>query len=430
MRIAYFLTHPIQYQSPLIRHLRAGGVDVHVIYGNDATARAYFDKGFGQQLAWDVPLLAGYPSTVLNDEDPKGFPKEQRTHFERQIAGLLDQERFDAAWVHGWAHPFTQAAWRQARVRKMPLMLRGETFLGCVRGGKLRRLAHRLVFSRKFREVSAFLAVGKLNAELYRAYGVESRRVFPSPYVVDNAFFQKRCQEAAPNREKLREELGLEPGRPVVLFCAKLIDVKDPATLIRAVGNMENARPNGNHVLTNAATGSGLVGAPAKVRGSDDRVLANAPTTPVLLIVGDGELRPSLEKLAEEAAPGRVKFLGFRNQSELPALYDLCDVFVLPSRFEPWGLVVNEVMNAGKTVIVSDQVGSGPDLVREGGNGSVFRAGDVAALTSALDRWMADAAAREQAGRRSLEIISAWGFDEVLKGVRSAEAFLQEGARQ
>jgi glycosyltransferase involved in cell wall biosynthesis len=409
MRIAYFLTHPIQYQSPLIRHLRAEGLDVHVIYGNDATARAYFDKGFGKQFAWDVPLLEGYPSTVLNADDPKGTPKEQLAHFERQISALLNEEIFDAVWVHGWAHPFTQAAWSQARQRKIPLMLRGETFLGCVRGGRLRRLAHRLVFSRKFREVSAFLAVGKLNAELYRAYGAESRRIFPAPYVVDNAFFQKRCQEAAPNREKLRTELGIEPGGTVILFCAKLIAVKDPGTLIRAVG--------------------GMVGAPAKVRGSDDGVLANAPTAPVLLMVGDGELRPSLEKLALETAPGRVKFLGFRNQSELPALYDLCDVFVLPSVFEPWGLVVNEVLNAGKPVIVSDQAGCGPDLVRAGENGSFFPAGNVEALTGALERWTGDAPAREKAGRRSLEIISAWGFDEVLKGIQSAAVSLQEEAR-
>lgn len=400
MRIAYFLTHPIQYQSPLIRHLRAGGVDVHVVYGHDATARAYFDKGFGQRLAWDVPLLDGYPSTVLNTEEPKGGLKKQRAHFERQIMTLLEKEKFDAAWVHGWAHPFTQAAWRQARGRKMPILLRGETFLGCVRGGKLRRLAHKLIFTRKFREVSAFLAVGKLNAELYRAYGVESRRIFQAPYVVDNAFFQKLCQEATPHREKLRAELGIEPGRPVILFCAKLINVKSPDVLIRAVG--------------------GLAGAPAKVRASGDRVLANAPTEPVLLMVGDGELRPSLEKLASEVAPGRVKFLGFRNQSELPGLYDLCDMFVLPSTFEPWGLVVNEVMNAGKTVVVSDQVGSGPDLVREGVNGSIFHAGDVMALSQVLDRWCGDASARERAGGTSLEIISKWGFDEVLAGLKEA----------
>jgi len=348
-----------------------------------------------------VPLLEGYPSTVLNAEEPNGTSKEQQAHFERHISALLDEERFDAVWVHGWAHPFTQAAWRQARSRKIPLMLRGETFLGCVRGGKLRRLAHRLVFSRKFREVSAFLSVGKLNRQLYQAYGVPDSKIFQVPYVVDNAFFQKRCREAAPNREKLRAALGLELGRPVILFCAKLIDVKDPGTLIRAVGKLVNPERQGNHVLTNAAT------------------------APVLLMVGDGELRPSLEKLAQETAPGRVRFLGFQNQTELPALYDLCDVFVIPSRFEPWGLVVNEVMNAGKPVIVSDQVGSGPDLVREGENGSFFPAGDAAALTSALEHWTGNAAAREKAGRRSLEIISSWGFDEALAGIRQPLADLK-----
>lgn len=391
-RIGYFLTHPIQYQSPLIRHLRAGGVDVHVIYGNDATARAYFDQGFGQHLAWDVPLLEGYPSTVLNAEEPKGTPKEQVAQFEGQISTLLNQEHFDAVWVHGWAHPFTQAAWRQAKSRKIPLLLRGETFLGCVRGGKLRRLAHRLVFRRKFREVSAFLAVGKLNAELYRSYGVESRRIFLAPYVVDNAFFHKRCQKAAPNREALRTALGITLGRPVILFCAKLIDVKSPETLIRAVGNMR--------------------------------------TQAVCLLVGDGELRPCLEKLVHATAPGRVKFLGFRNQSELPALYDLCDVFVLPSSFEPWGLVVNEVMNAGKPVVVSDQVGSGPDLVRQGENGSIFPAGNVECLTEILDRWCGDEAAREQAGQASLNIISQWSFDEVLVGLHKAEVFLRKGGKR
>jgi glycosyltransferase involved in cell wall biosynthesis len=387
MRIAYFLTHPIQYQSPLIRHLRAGGVDVHVIYGHDATARAYFDKGFGKHLSWDVPLLEGYPSTVLNTEDPKGSVKEQRAHFERQIADLLEKEAFDAVWVHGWAHPFTQAVWRQARRRNLPILLRGETFLGCVRGGKLRRFVHQWIFSRKFREVSAFLAVGTRNAELYRAYGVESRRIFRAPYVVDNLFFQKRCQEAAPHREKLRAELGIEPSRPVILFCAKLISVKDPATLIRAVGQMADVQ---------------------------------------LLIVGDGELRPSLENLAAEVAPGLVKFLGFHNQTELPAFYDLCDLFVLPSVFEPWGLVVNEVMNAAKPVIVSDQVGSGPDLVREGENGSIFPAGDVERLTQILDQWCSNEAARGQAGRKSLEIISKWGFDEMLEGLNEVQAFLKK----
>ena len=79
-----------------------------------------------------------------------------------------------------------------------------------------------------------------------------------------------------------------------------------------------------------------------------------------------------------------IRFLGFKNQSELPALYDLCDVFVLPSTFEPWGSVVNEVMNAAKPVIVSDRVGAAPDLVGEGVNGYIYPHGDVSSLASKL----------------------------------------------
>lgn len=380
MRIAYFLTHPIQYQSPLIRHLRAGGIDVHVIYGNDATSRKFFDQGFGKELAWDVPLLEGYPSNVLNTEEPRGSHSTQRAHFRRQIAALLETESFDVAWLHGWAHPFTQAAWGQARTRRLPIWLRGETFAGCIRGGPLRRLAHRLIFRRKFQDVSAFLAVGTRNAELYRQYGVDEGRIVRAPYVVDNTFFQARCREVSPRRDSLRAELGIAPEHPILLFCGKLIGVKAPEVLIQAVGAMNS--------------------------------LAHC------LVVGDGELRPSLEELAAEVAPKRVTFLGFRNQSELPAFYDLCDVFVLPSRFEPWGLVVNEVMNAGRTVVVSDQAGCAPDLVKEGVNGSIFRSGDVTSLARILDGWCVDAAARQNAGRKSLEIISEWGFDQVLEGVQ------------
>jgi len=398
MKVAYFLTHPIQYQSPLIRHLRAAGVDVEVIYATDAGSRAYFDPGFGQQVCWDVPLLEGYPHTILNREEPTGSQAAQQAHYGRQIDGLLQQRSFDAFWVHGWWHPLTCAAWAAARRHHKPLLLRGETFLGCVQGGWLKRWAHRRVFRRRFRRVAAFLAVGTLNRQLYQAYGVPESKIFPMPYVVDNAFFQARAAAARPQREVLRERLGIEPGRPVILFCGKLIGVKDPGTLIRAVGKLV-----------------GEARAPALPNSANAEV-----GPPVLLMVGDGELRPSLEKLAQEAAPGLVKFLGFQNQTELPALYDLCDVFVLPSRFEPWGLVVNEVMNAGKPVIVSDQVGSGPDLVMPGRNGGVFRAGDAADLADQLRPWLLDAEKRAQGGAASLRRINAWGFEACCAGLKQA----------
>jgi glycosyltransferase involved in cell wall biosynthesis len=98
----------------------------------------------------------------------------------------------------------------------------------------------------------------------------------------------------------------------------------------------------------------------------------------------------------------------------------MCSVFVLPSLWEPWGLVVNEVMNAGRAVIVSDNVGCGPDLVKNDENGYIFRAGSVDDLHQALHDVTADSDRCHIMGQNSLKIINKWGFDEDLAGLKSA----------
>ncbi len=403
MHVAYFLTHPIQYQVPLIRHLRAGGVDLEVVYATDITARGYQDAGFGTQVTWDVPLLEGYPHRVLFPGAPLPSGLKNYRQYRVAISAALDAMKADAVWVHGWGNGYPLAALREARRRKLPLLMRGETHLDCLHGGFLRHMTHRLVLSMLFRGVSQFLTVGTANREFYRCHGVPNERIHLVPYAVDNAFFQQRCREAAPTREKLRAELGIEPGRPVILFCGKLIDVKDPATLIRSVGKLvTECKPPG---LPNSAM--------------------SAPCPPVLLMAGDGELKRKLEMLAKEAAPGRVKFLGFRNQTELPAFYDLCDLFVLPSVFEPWGLVVNEVMNAAKPVIVSGKVGAGHDLVKPGVNGDIFRTGDVDDLHTKMSTLLHNPDLCVSAGAQSLQIINHWGFAENLAGMKQAIHSLQ-----
>jgi glycosyltransferase involved in cell wall biosynthesis len=143
---------------------------------------------------------------------------------------------------------------------------------------------------------------------------------------------------------------------------------------------------------------------------------------PYLVIVGDGEERAALEKQAAESALAGVRFCGFRNQSELPRFFDMATVFVLPSRHEPWGLIVNEVMNAGRAVIVSDEVGCQPDLVEDGVEGCVFPAGDVTALTDALRKVLATPATAEAMGRRGLAKIETWDFEEDVRGLRRAIA--------
>jgi glycosyltransferase involved in cell wall biosynthesis len=136
--------------------------------------------------------------------------------------------------------------------------------------------------------------------------------------------------------------------------------------------------------------------------------------------VGDGEERSRLEARARESGLSTIRFLGFRNQTELPRVYDLCDVFVLPSHNETWGLIVNEVMNAGRPIIVTDQVGCQPDLVHDGFNGFVYPAFDVDALSRCLRRLLDDPALRATMGENSLRVIQQYSFEEDVAGLRQA----------
>ena len=387
--LTYCLTHPIQYQSPLIRHLVNSGVSIHVAYASAPDASGYYDKEFGQSVSWDIPLLEGYPHSILNPAAPTVTLSHQTQLFENQLKAEFSARPPSALWVHGWNHPYTRAAWKIARDQNIPLLLRGETSLASVQGSFLRRLAHRCVFTLRFRQPAAFLAVGSLNKQLYRSYGVSDPKIFDVPYAVDNAFFQARIAESTPNRDKLRASLGLTPHQPIVLFCGKLIPKKDPELLLRAFAALPSLTPS---------------------------------PPPALIFVGDGELRPHLEQLANQLAPGQVHFTGFKNQTELPAFYDLCDLFVIPSLFEPWGLVVNEVMNAAKPVVASSAVCSAPDLIDPHSNGAIFPIGDLTALTASLHRFLSNPALLKQAGQASLNRINSWSFQQALHGFQSALA--------
>jgi len=114
-----------------------------------------------------------------------------------------------------------------------------------------------------------------------------------------------------------------------------------------------------------------------------------------------------------------VRFMGFRNQSELPAFYALADIFVLPSINETWGLAVNEAMNAGCAIITTDQVGSAADLVRSGENGFSVPARDVPLLADALAACIAQDRFRAM-GKRSLALVQGWGITENVSGLRRA----------
>ena len=99
-----------------------------------------------------------------------------------------------------------------------------------------------------------------------------------------------------------------------------------------------------------------------------------------LTIVGDGMLRASLERQAHD----NIHFIGFVENEKLGAIYQAHDVFILPSYYEPWGLVVEEALYWGLPVIVSDKVGSSINMVKDLETGIIFKSNDVESLQAAM----------------------------------------------
>ena len=101
--------------------------------------------------------------------------------------------------------------------------------------------------------------------------------------------------------------------------------------------------------------------------------------------------------------------MGYKRREAIGRLYALADIFVLPSRKETWGMVVNEALCFSLPMIVSDQVGAGMDLVIPHENGYIFPAGDVAALADGISK-LADLTDddRLRMGTKSLGLIQKW----------------------
>jgi glycosyltransferase involved in cell wall biosynthesis len=231
-RLAYLVSHPIQYQAPLLKRIAAEpGIDLKVFFCSDISTRPYMDPGFKQSLQWDIPILDGYEYEFL-----PAIGGTDRLSFARPwnfgLAERLERGSFDALWVHGWGLLFNWRAIVSAKRRGLRVLVRDEGHEFSVGRSSARRLAKRALFAGLRRVVDCYLAIGTLNRNYYLSLGVDPFRIVTMPYAVDNRFFQDRCRAASQVRERFKAELGLDPNRPIVLYVGKLYGRKRPEDLL------------------------------------------------------------------------------------------------------------------------------------------------------------------------------------------------------
>ncbi len=350
-----FETHPIQYRAPVYQALQKFSPDeFEVVYASDFSVRGYSDQGFGTQLAWDVPLLGGYRNRVLANDAPGGINR-WRGLSGRGVAALIKSSKPRAVLLSSFGYAFCWAAYRAALRYRIPVWIRVETQDEAVPRGRLKTLVRALCYWALYKGVSRAFYIGKLNQEHLLRHGLQPDQLSPARYCTPDPLHQLPVDEKLRLRDELRHTLGIAPKQQVVAFFGKLIAKKNPLLLLQAL--LEQRTEHASNVT--------------------------------VMFVGSGELEGELRDMARTLENQRgiqTVFVGFVNQSKLPAYYLASDTVVLPSQRagETWGLVVNEALHAGCCVVISEAVGCCRDF------GSLERVrtvpiGDRVALADALD---------------------------------------------
>lgn len=341
MRLGVLATHPIQNHAPIFREL-VRRCDLTVYFAHRQTPEGQARAGFGVAFDWDVDLLSGYPSLFLENRSRRPGTNRFFGCDTPEVDRLIGQGGFDAFLVSGWnVKSYWQAA-RACRRRGIPVLIRGDSQLSDTRRLPV-RVVKKLVYPPMLRAFDGFCYVGQRNYQYLRHYGAPPDRLFFSPHCIDNDAF---ADAAASSRLEPASRSTNKPWR--LLFCGKLMGLKRTLDIVEAAA-----------VLS-------AQGHPSEV-----------------VFAGSGEMLEPLRQRAG-ALGVRSEFLGFRNQSQLPAIYAAADILILPSERETWGLVVNEAMACGIPAAISNAVGCGPDLIEPGRTGATFPVGDIAALAEGV----------------------------------------------
>jgi glycosyltransferase involved in cell wall biosynthesis len=336
---------PAPFRIPLFNRLaETRGVTLRAVFLSDHDPRRNYAIHEGE-MTFDRVTLPG--------RDISG--RRRWLVLNRGVTRALRSFGPETIILGGWNQPAFWLARRYARRRGLPFFIWVESTRDDARlEGAVSDFLRRAFI----RGATGFLVPGSASRAYVRSLGVDDADIHTAPNAVDTAIFADQVAAARLDRAALRARLGLEGI--VVLYVGRFAPEK------------------GLDVLLEAARGQRWQ----------------------LVVAGAGREERSLKA----AASRNVQWPGYLQRDELVPWYASADVFALPSRSEPWGMVLNEAAAAGLPIVASARVGAAADLVVEGRNGYVVPPNDVEALRSALNAIAEDTQRREAFGAHSLEL--------------------------
>ncbi|MDX2097119.1 MAG: glycosyltransferase [Leptolyngbyaceae cyanobacterium bins.59] len=372
-RVLIIASHPVQYVAPLFRLMADHPqLDLQVAYCSLQGAEAGHDPEFGVEVTWDIPLLEGYSWVSVPNRSPNPGLGKFWGLLNPGLWQVIRQEPWDAIVIYtGYAYASFWLALLAVKLNRIPVIFNTDaTSLAARSGPSWKERVKAWVLPRIFELADVAIGGSAAGKEFLLSLGLPLERVAVTPFVVDNDWWTNQIAQV--NRTEVRATWQIPETAPVVLFCAKLQSWKRPLDVLQAFAE------------------------------------ANVPDT-FLVFAGAGPLQAELEQTAQDLGVGdRVRFLGFVNQSRLPATYGAADLFVLPSGYDPCPVVVCEAMLCGCPVVISDEIRGRFDIVHPNHTGFIYPCGDIPALAAILGGILTDRPKLEQMGRIAQQRMETW----------------------
>lgn len=353
MKIAFIVNHPTQFEVPfyqwIYQHDTEHEFAVFYLQNRD---KLHYDRELKKEINWGFDLYEGYPFYFLDPED-------NLSSFE----SFLNKLNFDLVIINGYKNQY-KGFQELCKSKGIITALKMDTVLFNLKWWQiiLRQLLLRPIYHR----YDKLFVTGKVSAAYLLKMGMPLSKIHTFSYCTDNDLFGR----PHPLKNQLIAKYQIQ-DKKVMLSVAKFMKRESPWDILKAF------------------------------------VLMNNPEY-CLILIGDGEERLNLENFAKAHPHLTIIFTGYVNYTELPAYYQLSDIFIHAAQNEPWGVSVQEALAAGCTVICSDKVGAAKDLIENNINGFTYTFGHYQELKAAMDAsFKLDILKKEL---KNKEVLSKWSY--------------------
>ena len=382
-RVLAIASHPVQYMAPLLRRMaQHPQLDLSVAYCALRGAQPAHDPDFNISVKWDIPLLEGY---VWQEIPNHGTGTESFWGLRNPgLSKLIRTEKFDAVlcYLSYLCASFWIAYLACKRSGTAFIFGTDASSLLPRSGGSWKAYLKSVYWPTLFSLADQVIVPSSSTRDLMLSLRIPAERITLTPYSVDNDWWISQSEKV--DRGEVRANWGATPETIVILFCAKLQPWKRPLDLLRAFAQADHS---------------------------------NA----LLVYAGEGAQRAELESVtAALAVSERVRFLGFVNQSRLPAVYTSADLMVLPSEYEPFAVVVNEASCCRCPIVASDHVGAARDLIAPVDPGLIYPCGDLRALSTLLSELFLDREHLRELGLAARNRMAGWSPEDTVAGTVAA----------